>query len=91
MGYHAKNIMVPFERSPSKISNRLSKTMHKAASLRMEGMTLSLPLHAHSKHLGEGKFCLDREYSKNVPYKQKIIFHLASSDKMSQFFSWRED
>ena len=33
---------------------------------------------------GEGTFCLDREFSKNAPYKQKIIFHLASSDKMEQ-------
>ena len=33
---------------------------------------------------GEGKFCLDREFSKNVPYKQNFIFHLASSDKMLQ-------
>jgi len=33
---------------------------------------------------GEGKFCLDREFSKNAPYKQKIIFHLVSSDKMPQ-------
>ena len=35
---------------------------------------------------GEGTFCLDREFSKNAPYKQKIIFHLVSCDKMSQFF-----
>ena len=27
---------------------------------------------------------MDREFSKNAPYKQKIIFHLVSSDKMSQ-------
>ena len=43
---------------------------------------------------GEGKFCLDREFSKNAPYKQKIIFHLASSDKMEQkkfFFAWTVD
>ena len=33
---------------------------------------------------GEGKFCLDREFSKNAPFNQKIIFRLASSDKMSQ-------
>ena len=35
---------------------------------------------------GEGTFCLDREFSKSAPYKQKIIFHVASCDKMSQFF-----
>ena len=43
---------------------------------------------------GEGTFCLDREFSKNAPYKQKIIFHLASNDKMSQkkfFFAWTVD
>ena len=43
---------------------------------------------------GEGKFCLDREFSKNAPYKQKIILHLASSDKMEQkkiFFAWTVD
>ena len=44
---------------------------------------------------GEGTFCLDREFSKNAPlYKQKIIFHLVSSDKMSQkkfFFAWTVD
>jgi len=27
---------------------------------------------------------LDREFSKNAPYKQKIIFHSVSSDKMSR-------
>jgi len=43
---------------------------------------------------GEGKFCLDREFSKNAPYKQKIIIHLASSAKMEQkkfFFAWTVD
>jgi len=39
---------------------------------------------------GEGTFCLDREFSKNAPYKQRIIFHLESSAEMSQkiFFAW---
>ena len=43
---------------------------------------------------GEGKFCLDREFFKNAPYNQKIIFHLVSSNKMSQkkiFFAWTVD
>ena len=32
---------------------------------------------------------MDREFSKNAPYKQKIIFHLALSDEMSQkYFSF---
>ena len=43
---------------PSKILNRLSKTMHSAASLRKKGKTLSLPLHAHSKHMGRRKVLL---------------------------------
>ena len=42
---------------------------------------------------GEGKFCLGRKFSKDAPYKQKIIFHLLTSDKISQkyFFSWTVD
>ena len=28
---------------------------------------------------GEGTFCLDREFSKNAPYKQRIIFHTSLS------------
>ena len=43
---------------------------------------------------GDGTFCLDREFSKNAPYKQKIIFNLVSSDKMSRkkiFFAWTVD
>ena len=27
---------------------------------------------------------MDREFSKNAPYKQRIIFHIASSDKIPQ-------
>ena len=31
----------------------------------------------------KGKFCLDGSFSKNAPYKQKIIlFHLGSIDQM---------
>ena len=63
--------------------------MHSAASLRIKGKTLSLPLHAYSKHMGRRKVWLDREFFKNTPYKQKIIFHLAISDEMSQkYFSF---
>ena len=43
---------VPLIHRPSKILNRLSKTMHSAASLRKKGKILSLPLHAQSKHMG---------------------------------------
>ncbi|MEC7901313.1 MAG: hypothetical protein VX385_05825, partial [Acidobacteriota bacterium] len=50
-------ILPPIHR-PSKILNRLSKTMHSAASLRKKGKTLSLPLHAHSKHMGRRKVLL---------------------------------
>ena len=49
---------VPSERAPSKILNRLSKTMHSAASCRKKGKTLSLPLHAHSKHMGRRQVLL---------------------------------
>ena len=49
---------VPPIHRPSKILNHLSKTMHSAASLRKKGKTLSLPLHAHSKHMGRRKVLL---------------------------------
>ena len=49
---------IPLIHCPSKILNRLSKTMHSAASLRKKGKTLSLPLHAHSKHMGRRKVLL---------------------------------
>jgi len=49
---------IPSERAPSKILNRLSKTMHSAASPRKKGKTLSLPLHAHSKHMGRRNILL---------------------------------
>jgi len=52
------SIPIPLIHSPSKILNRLSKTMHGAASLRKKGKTLSLPLHAHSKHMGRRKVLL---------------------------------
>ena len=45
------NLIPPIHR-PSKILNRPSKIMHSAASPRKKGKTLSLPLHAHSKHMG---------------------------------------
>ena len=44
--------------SAGKILNCLSKTMHSAASLRKKGKTLSLPLHARSKHMGRRKVLL---------------------------------
>ena len=49
---------VPSKRAPSKILNHLSKTMHSAARPRKKGKTLSLPLHAHSKHMGRRKVLL---------------------------------
>ena len=53
--------------------------------------TLSLPPTCTQLVLCEkGKFSLDGSFSKNAPYKQKIIFHLTSIGKMSKkniFFS----
>ena len=49
---------LPLIQRPSKILNRLSKTMHSAACLRKKGKTLSLPLHAHSKHIVRRKVLL---------------------------------
>ena len=61
--------------------------MHGAASLWKEKQTLSLPPTCTQLVLCEkGKFALDGEFSKNAPYKQKIIFHLTSIGKMSRFF-----
>ena len=51
------------------------------------GKTLSLPPTCTQLVLCEkGKFSLDGSFSKNAPYKQKIIFHLTSIGKMSRFF-----
>ena len=56
--------------------------MHGAASLWKEKQTLSLPPTCTQLVLCEkGKFALDGEFSKNAPYKQKIIFHLTSTVK----------
>ena len=52
------SFFIPPIHHPSKNLNRLSKTMHSAASLRKKGKTLSLPLHAHSKHMGRRKVLL---------------------------------
>ena len=59
---------IPLIHRPSKILIRLSKTMHSAASLRKKGKTLSLPLHAHSKHMGRRKVLLGQGIFKNAPY-----------------------
>ena len=72
----------------------LSKTMQGAASSRKKERFSPSPCMHTAPIWGEGTFCLDREFSKNAPYKQKIIFHLVSSDKMSQkkfFFAWTVD
>merc|ERR1712155_297822 len=84
MGIHALGEKVPPIHRPSKILNRLSKTMHSAASPRKKERLSPSPCMHTASTWGEGTFCLDRKFSKNVPYKQKIIFHLASSDKMKQ-------
>jgi len=55
------------------------ENMHGAASLWKEKQTLSLPPTCTQLVLCEkGKFSLDGSFSKNAPYKQKIIFHLTS-------------
>ena len=63
------------------------ENMRGAASLWKKRQTLSLPPTCTQLVLCEkGKFSLDGSFSKNAPYKQKIIFHLTSCDQMSQFF-----
>ena len=61
-----------------------------AASLGKKRQTLSLPPTC-TLLCEKGKFSLDSSFSKNAPYKQKIIFHLTSIGKMSKkdfFFPW---
>ena len=68
--------------------------MHGAAGLRKKERLSPSPCMHTASIWGGGKFCLDREFSKNAPYKQKIIIHLASNDKMEQknlFFAWTVD
>ena len=75
-------------RALSKADLKPSKAnMLGAASLWKEKQTLSLPPTCTQLVLCEkGKFALDGEFSKNAPYKQKIIFHLTSIGKMSRNF-----
>ena len=69
------------------------ENMRSAASLRKKRQTLSLPPTCTQLVLCEkGKFSLDGSFSKNAPYKQKIIFHLTSIGKMSRkkkFLGWQ--
>ena len=59
---------VPPIHCPSKILNRLSKTMHSAACLRKKKEKLFPSPYMHTASIwGEGKFCLDREFYKNAP------------------------
>ena len=63
------------------------ENMRGAASLWKKRQTLSLPPTCTQLVLCEkGKFSLDGSFSKNAPYKQKIIFYLTSIGKMSRFF-----
>ena len=73
-------------RALSKEDLKLSReNMRGAASLWKERQTLSLPPTCTQLVLCEkGKFSLDGSFSKNAPYKQKIIFHLTSIGKMSR-------
>ena len=57
-----------------------------AASLRKKERLFPFPYMHTASIWGERKFCQAWEFFKNAPYKQKIIFHLASNDKMSQKF-----
>ena len=68
------------------------ENMRGAASLWKKRQTLSLPLTCTQLVLFEkGKFSLDGSFSKNAPYKQKIIFHLTSIGKMSRKFFFSLD
>ena len=59
------------------------ENMRGAASLWKKRQTLSLPPTCTQLVLCEkGKFSLDGSFSKNAPYKQKIIFHLTSIGKI---------
>jgi len=80
-------------RALSKADLKPSKAnMLGAASLWKEKQTLSLPPTCTQLVLCEkGKFALDGEFSKNAPYKQKIIFHLKSIGKMSRIFFFALD
>ena len=62
---------IPLIHRPSKILIRLSKTMHSAASLRKKGKTLSLPWHAHSKHMGRRNILLGQGIFQKCPIKAK--------------------
>ena len=66
---------LPLIHRPRQILNRLSKTMHSAASLRKKGKTLSLPLHAHSKHMGKRKVLLGQGGNiLKMPHKKSYSF-----------------
>ena len=83
------NIVISFTmRALSKADLRPSKAnMRGAASLWKEKQTLSLPPTCTQLVLCEkGKFSLDGSFSKNTPYKQKIMFHWRIIDKMSWIF-----
>jgi len=56
--------------------------MHSAASLGKKGKTLSLPWHAHSKHMGRRKVLLGQGIFQKFPVLAKNHFHLASNEKM---------
>ena len=72
-------LWVPPIHRPSKILNSLNKAMHSAASLRKKERLSPSPCMHIASIWGKGTFCLDGEFSKNAPYKQKIIFFKYSS------------
>jgi len=77
--YNSDYFDIPPIHRPSKILNRLSKTMHGAASLRKKGKTLSLPLHAHSKHMGRSNILLGQEIFQKCPIQAKN--HISFSEQ----------
>ena len=69
------------------IYGSLGKTCAVQLAWGQKRQTLSLPPTCTQLVLCEkGKFSLDGSFSKNAPYKQKIIFHLTSIGKMSRNF-----
>ena len=61
---------IPLIHHLSKILNRLSKTMHMQLALEKKERLSPSPCMHTASIWGEGKFCLDREFSRNAP-----LFH----------------
>ena len=84
MSFPKKSSKVATIRAPSKqIQKRSKQNMYWEASLGEKRKDSPLPLLAHCERR---EFCLDGVLSKNAPYQQKNIFHIASSHKISWIF-----